>query len=941
MGGSYNDEGLQFTIPTPASGSRTDTVYEYHGSVKGCCTGQGAGSAPGEVRYRSRRPSTMGSRILFNILPDSQEDWGLTAHTRPQGLKQVSKGSSVQDAYGDRGSEVDPARGMVHVGGPQGCILSCANCPKASAVSPFCLQGTPLAVQGTPLRTVTSPKDFYQMHGGCTSTFACKGPQDLAVSRRLVDLFQDTGRGDKPDDTTAGTCSLVGAEGEPAKERFMSAPEDGFHWHHPRLRSYGCQTDAEESRQHSESYSKISEGDRTSVGGVHALAGQADISDNGGPIRTSPDEDSTALAQWRRLGYQAGPPQKGYGRSTMDDGDRAMEEPVIPIGRSSNGDCAMPTRGGDYRCQQDRLGCSLAAENSQGSVDGGRWQGPYQCVRVESSTSSSEPVSAIHKEPTCVGSHRQHYSGVLYQPPRRGSICSTVTGGTQTVALGGISAQESTCNLSARSGECGGRLSVTTQAPVGRMEITPTGSAANLGKVRSSISGPFCDRGQHSMSPVVFMDAGRLGTGLATGVAVRVPTSSVDMANTSTGEAGGPQIVAGSTPMDGTAVVSPVAGVDSGTTMAAPSQEGPTVTDGRSDMASQSGSVEVNSLAGRPRPAGLDAYSPRVQETLIAARAPTTRVQYDNKWKLFTQWCGERGECPQTCSLSVILSFLQFLLEAGRAPSTLRVYAAAMSLYHDPVDGGTVGGHKSVTLFLRGAQRLRPRQAVTVAKWDLHMVLDDLCHPPYEPMASADLKWTSIKTAFLMAITSAKRVGELHALSISNSCLSWSPDGNAVELRPNASFLPKVLPQSHANAPVTFVKFQNAQGEPQGKAELCPVRAIKIYIAATREIRQNQQFFVCYGGDKRGQPLSKQRLSHWITEVIREAYTRAGRELPPGVKAHSTRAVSTSWAALRGVPLEKICAAANWSTPGTFTRFYRVNVADPSPLNTVIRTAQQ
>ncbi|TKS80442.1 hypothetical protein D9C73_013325 [Collichthys lucidus] len=38
------------------------------------------------------------------------------------------------------------------------------------------------------------------------------------------------------------------------------------------------------------------------------------------------------------------------------------------------------------------------------------------------------------------------------------------------------------------------------------------------------------------------------------------------------------------------------------------------------------------------------------------------------------------------------------------------------------------------------------------------------------------------------------------------------------------------------------------------------------------------------------------------------------------------------WAALKGVPLNDICAAAAWASSCTFARFYRVNVAIPHPV---------
>jgi hypothetical protein len=52
-----------------------------------------------------------------------------------------------------------------------------------------------------------------------------------------------------------------------------------------------------------------------------------------------------------------------------------------------------------------------------------------------------------------------------------------------------------------------------------------------------------------------------------------------------------------------------------------------------------------------------------------------------------------------------------------------------------------------------------------MASWDLDAVLAALAKPPFEPLESASLKLLYIQVAFLVAITSMKRVGELHALS--------------------------------------------------------------------------------------------------------------------------------------------------------------------------------
>lgn len=312
-------------------------------------------------------------------------------------------------------------------------------------------------------------------------------------------------------------------------------------------------------------------------------------------------------------------------------------------------------------------------------------------------------------------------------------------------------------------------------------------------------------------------------------------------------------------------------------------------------------------------------------------------MQYNNRWKLFSSWCKGRSEDPVHCSLPTILEFLQSLLGKGRTPSTLKVYVAAISCHHAMIGNATVGSHNLVSLFLKGAQRLNPPSALRTPAWELDLVLDTLCGPPFEPLARAELKWLSYKTAFLLAITSAKRVSELHALSVSNTCMRWNPDGSGVTLWPNVAFLPKVLSTSHLNQPIRLAQFNPPPGERTDRLErLCPVRALRAYVGATTSIRRSEQLFICHGDRNRGQALSKQRLSHWIVDVISHAYEASNRPMPPGIRCHSTRSVSTSRAALRGVPLEDICAAASWAAPGTFARYYRINVATPHPLGVVL-----
>ncbi|KAI2648193.1 ORF V: Enzymatic polyprotein [Labeo rohita] len=122
---------------------------------------------------------------------------------------------------------------------------------------------------------------------------------------------------------------------------------------------------------------------------------------------------------------------------------------------------------------------------------------------------------------------------------------------------------------------------------------------------------------------------------------------------------------------------------------------------------------------------------------------------------------------PRRCPIRVVLSFLQHGLERRLSPSTLKVYVAAISAHHDPIEGKSVGKHDLVIRFLRGARRLNPPRPP--------LLLTALRQAPFEPLHSVELKFLSMKTLLLLALASIKRVGDLHAFSVDESCLEFGP----------------------------------------------------------------------------------------------------------------------------------------------------------------------
>ncbi|KAI2663377.1 Transposon Ty3-G Gag-Pol polyprotein [Labeo rohita] len=439
----------------------------------------------------------------------------------------------------------------------------------------------------------------------------------------------------------------------------------------------------------------------------------------------------------------------------------------------------------------------------------------------------------------------------------------------------------------------------------GGMDASPRGGEADLESLRSSPSGPFCHEGEHTMSPLVLSSSssspgtGCHGTDVAEASPVRFsPDRSA--AGSSRESAPGRGFPSSSCPV--LAGPSLVLGPDFSPrrlSVGDSRQEGSPLTGGGHCVPPSPGAVETLGVAPEGAHLLASGLSTEVVETILQSRAPSTRKLYALKWKLFTSWCGRHQQDPVNCPVGSVLEFLQDRLSAGLSHSTLKVYVAAIAAYHAPLGGLSVGKDPLVSRFLRGALRLRPPVRSRVPSWDLSLVLEALCGPPFEPIEEISDRLLTIKTVLLIAITSLKRVGDLQALSVAPSFLDFAPAPRPVVLQ--------------AFCPPPF-----REPDQQKLNCMCPVRALDTYVHRAARWRKSDQLFVCYGPAKRGFPATKQTLSRWIVDAISTAYESSGLPPPLGVKAHSTRSVSASKAFLEGVSMQDICNAAGWSTPLTF-----------------------
>ena len=210
----------------------------------------------------------------------------------------------------------------------------------------------------------------------------------------------------------------------------------------------------------------------------------------------------------------------------------------------------------------------------------------------------------------------------------------------------------------------------------------------------------------------------------------------------------------------------------------------------------------------------------------------------------------------------------------------------------------------------------RPLPSSRFPPWDLLRVLSLLRGSPFEPLDSCSLQDLTRKTLFLLSLATARRVGELQAVSSAVSSsggdlfLSYLP-----EFRAKTESSSNPLPRSFR-----VRSLRDVVGSLPDELSLCPVCALQIYLRRTSSLSPcPRSLSVSPRAPSRS--LSKNTLRFFLRSVITLSFPSLH---PPSSssRAHSIRAVSTSAAFSRNVPLASILAAVTWSSSTVFTSFY-------------------
>ncbi|XP_049901735.1 uncharacterized protein LOC126391201 [Epinephelus moara] len=816
----------------------------------------------------------------------------------------------MQDADRPEGAAVHQQRGLVCHHRSDGCLLSDSDLGQALAVPQVRFRRQAVQIPGSAVRNFPGSSHLYQVNGGGFVASATEGNTDCELSRRLAPLC-----------TLAGSVS--GSFGFPPGAR--RAPRSAAQFEEeqtgaftadavpgPSDRFSGCApvTDAAQAVVPQGLPLPFQAGGRSHMETVSPSFGSDGVLSAGRSTGPPAHAAGTKVPTGAGVGPQESPRYQGTCHETIADGPplvgRRRESCQRECARAGNASFFSPDG-----CFIDRLGRSVQRKWRQWSLEWSSSHPAHQHVGTDSGPSWSSPFSATPSGPARAGYDRQCDGSRICQQARRVGFSTPLRAGSSLMALGVPKVSFTEGSPCAGGAElCSGSVVQGGTGPR-QMETPPSGGSRDLAPLRTGRGRPVCVTGEHPLPTFLLPGEGRSSpwsgrpcSPLATGPDVRLSPICPPSASPEEGAHGGSEADPGGSTLAAHDLVlghPPSTGRDS---MGASNSSGLAVSSTGDSGSSLSPRAQALGMAPEGPELLAMGLSPSVVSTLQEARAPSTRALYAHRWRAFVAWCRVHQTDPLTCSAPAVLRFLQGLLDAGRAPSTLRgmvaaIKAARVGRYQLPE-----GVDKLISRLLKGARRhsgLRGRPPLP--PWDLELVLQALEYPPFEPLESVDLKWLSVKSALLLALAMAKRVGELHALSVHEDLCRFLPEGGGVVLRPNPAFLPKVLSASQPGQEVVLWSLYSAptqEGE-RGYSLVCPVRALRVYLHRTRVHRQTDQLFVCFRQDLLGQALSKARLSHWIVEAIQQAYVGTGAPFPSGVRAHSTRGMATSWASVNEI----------------------------------------
>ena len=507
----------------------------------------------------------------------------------------------------------------------------------------------------------------------------------------------------------------------------------------------------------------------------------------------------------------------------------------------------------------------------------------HQSSRNEGPVPGSSGISGRCQRSSCDRDVRQLHGCGVRQQTRGHGFPGPVFADQPPSEMDGEFRRPSRCEVSARREQRPGRCSQPSRASCrDRVVSPPSGHFFACGAIRRSTC---CDVPQREAAPVLLASPGSPGRlrgcvspSLGRPGSVRVPSLS-------SGRSGGrlrPGVVAcrndsGRASLAREGVVRRLAASTDPTTPGSAMLGQAASATPLQSVLSRRPRVEASRMERLKRHYRKSGFSGRAARVLSGVLRESSRL-YQSRWKIFCGWCRGRGVAPVNATVPVVVDFLIHLRQdKGLSVSAVKGYCSVFKSVL-ALKGRDLAASREITTLLRSFSRSVNPVELHPPAWDVSLVLQSLTGAPYEPLRTCEERFLAQKTLFLLALASAKRIGELHALSYR---VSHTRNWGEVSFSFVTGFVAKT--QDPSSLAPRFEGFSvpalpNAGNNRNGRL-LCPVQAVKVYLDRTAPHRPRcERFFVNAGRSKK--EIAKTTVSFWLRKTISRAYELSGTALP-------------------------------------------------------------
>ena len=670
------------------------------------------------------------------------------------------------------------------VSGLEGCILAGSDAPGFTQVPQVHGGREGVPIQGSLFRSFHCSTGLYQGHGSCVSYSSQDGGTALPVPRRLVasGFLRRAGSPCSEDSTPALQVSRDCRQlGEVSGD---SDSTDGLSGSHPGL-NYFQGFCPEESREASLNWRRILVLHQSASVILARAFRSAVLNDPTRAWGSSPHEVSPACSAETMGSCRS----VAAGRVVSSDSSRSfLVARPRSLGAWHFSGAGVPSARIVVRRLGRGLGGSLRRTGRFWPLGSRRGRALDQCPRALGNRESSPVVCSTSRRFLGGGLCRQLDRHLLSEEPRRDSLFLSELHRSEDSPLGGGSS-------------CGDFPAVhhgETQCPSGRsfspkpnLGLRVDGEAGGLqGSVQemAGVERPFCNISKSQMFDIFFSlpRSQCSGDGCPSKLEWVAGVCLSSLVTHSGGFEEAPVVLWG--PADHHSSVLASEAVISGSSRSGGRRSGRSSTvQGPSASASlpsvPSGSVQAVSscLETIKRFTRADGFSKHVAQQVSLACRPSSRAGYQSKWLVFRQWCRSEGHSISRPSLSKIADFLFWLWRSRQlSVSSIMGYHSMLSAVFKSILP-EISSSPVLHDLLRSFQVEAPIREVRPPAWDLP-TMNYLRSSSFEPLYTISLRDLTRKTLFLISLATAKRVGELQALSrrvsfsSSSAGLSYVPE---------------------------------------------------------------------------------------------------------------------------------------------------------------------